>query len=358
MIEGSPIIPQLFFNQSVHYRKGAITLLKNLPTENILVVAYPDAKENDAYNKAIENLEGKTVFQEICDAATNGEVSRIRSKYVDNRPDLIIAFGGGQVLDTAKMVRLLLENPDRDFSNILDEGLADRSIPYIAVPTTPSTGSEANGTAVIRDEQAIKIPYLHRKLIPDVAILDASFLATLAQKQVFTFLGDVFGHANESMVSKKSNPMVIAISWGIIDLLKQVASGLREKPGDVKALEKLQQAGYLGGLVTGSVYVGVCHALAHTLEQQKGVPHSTGVLTLTPRCLAWHSKVTEDPLYDRLLKDFDIIGLNEYVVPDVLRDIDTDLWAKQAMEDPSIKTSPVRMKEDNLAELIQWILKP
>lgn len=356
MIEGSPIVPKLWFNQSVHFRKGAISLLKGIDANDILVVAYPEAKENESYVKAISNLEGKTVHEEICQSATQAEINKIREKYVTDPPDLIIGIGGGQVMDSAKILRILLENPERSFENLLEGQLAERSIQYIAIPTTPSTGSEANGTAVIKDATGTKIPFISSKMIPDDAILDASFLVTLSDKMIFTFLGDIFGHANESILSKLSNPMVQLIGWGIIDLLKQVSSELKDKPGDIKALDKLMQAGYLGGLISGSVFVGVCHALAHTLEQINGTPHSTGVLTLTPKCLSWQFKVTEDPVYQRLSKDFEEIGLHDYVAPQILEDLDKQAWAEQTLNDPAIKTSSVRMKEENLMELIEWVL--
>ncbi|MFW9964807.1 MAG: iron-containing alcohol dehydrogenase [Candidatus Sifarchaeia archaeon] len=356
MIQGSSIIPSLMYNQSVHFRKGAVSLLKEISEKKILVIAYPEASESEAYQKAISNLEGNSIFEEKCSTATETEVLRLRNSYSSNKIDLIIAIGGGQVMDSSKVLRLLLENISIDFNNLLENEPADRSINLIAIPTTPSTGSEANGTAVIRNDAGIKIPHLHRLLIPEVAILDSSFLQTIDEKKLYVFIGDIFGHANESLLSKRASPMTSAISRSIIVLLKEASSELLEKPGSAKALDILLQAGYLGGLVTGSVYVGVCHALAHALEQQKNTPHSTGVLTLTPKCLSWHESVTNDSIYSELKRDFEEIGLSSYTQPGVLDGIDVDSWITEALADPSIKTSPVRMKEDNLKELVQWIL--
>ncbi|MFW9767190.1 MAG: iron-containing alcohol dehydrogenase [Candidatus Thorarchaeota archaeon] len=357
MIQGSPIIPSLMYNRSVHFRKGAVSLLKELSSKNILIVAYPEAGENEAYQKAIENLEGNSVFEETCSRATESEVLRLRETYSSKKIDLILAIGGGQVMDSSKVLRLLLENPSIDFSNLLESELAKRSIEMIAIPTTPSTGSEANGTAVIKNDSGVKIPHIHQSLVPEVAILDSTFLQTIEDKQLYIFIGDVFGHANESLLSKRASPMTKALSKSIIGLLKEVSSELTEKPGSPKALDKLLQAGYLGGLVTGSVYVGVCHALAHALEQQNGTPHSTGVITLTPKCLSWHESISDDTIYSDLKKDFEEIGLSSYTIPRVLDGIDVDSWISETLADPSIKTSPVRMTEDNLKELVQWVLK-
>jgi acetaldehyde dehydrogenase/alcohol dehydrogenase len=286
----------------------------------------------------MRNLEGNSITEESCSTATQSEIEKLVDKYASRKPNLIIAIGGGQVMDSSKTLRILLENPTVDFSNLIEYNFGKRSIQLIAIPTTPSTGSEANGTAVIKNEHGIKIPYIHRKLIPEVAILDASFLNTIDDNQLFVFIGDIFGHANESLVSKRASPLTSAISRAIISILKKAVSDLSEKPGSAKARDKLLQAGYLGGLITGSVYVGVCHALAHTLEQQNGTPHSTGVITLTPKCLSWHEKVTEDPVYSELKRDFDELGLSAHRKPEVLEGIDIDTWIAQALDDPSIKT--------------------
>ncbi|MHA1863120.1 MAG: iron-containing alcohol dehydrogenase [Candidatus Thorarchaeota archaeon] len=357
MIKGSPIIPSLMYNQSVHYRKGAVSLLKEIASKTILVIAYPEAGESEAYKKAIANLEGNSVIEEECSSATESEILELRNKYASEKIDAIIAIGGGQVMDSSKILRVLLENPKIDFSNMLEGELNQRSIQLIAIPTTPATGSEANGTAVVKNNDGIKIPHIHRLFVPEVAILDASFLETIPDELLFVFIGDIFGHANESLLSKRANPLTKVVSRAMIDLLKEAAADLVEKPGNVKARDKLLQAGYLGGLISGSVYVGVCHALAHALEQQNGTPHSSGVTTLTPKCLLWHECVSEDSIYSELKRDFEEIGLSKYTKPEVLEGIDVDAWITEALADPSIKTSPIRMKEDNIRELVEWILK-
>ncbi|RDE17829.1 MAG: hypothetical protein C4K49_00820 [Candidatus Thorarchaeota archaeon] len=357
MIDGSPLVPHIWFNQSVHFRKGSIMVLKTLQASRVLVVAYPGAADNEAYRKVIGNLEGRTVQEETCKTATQGEVLRMREKYEHSPPDLILGIGGGQVMDSAKMLRVLLENPGKSFANILEGPLAQRSIAYVAVPTTPSTGSEANGTAVIKGSDGVKVPYVTRLMVPDVAILDPSFLSTFSSDQIFTFMGDTFGHAYETMVSKLTNPLIQSIARSIIDLLKLASAELRQTPADARGLDKLMQAGYLGGLATGSVFVGVCHALAHSLEQQKGVAHSSAVLSLTPRCLSWHAETTKDPIYSHLLSEFESIGLQSRVSPDVLAGVDLLLLARQALADPAMKTSPIRMKEQEMMGLINWILK-
>lgn len=357
MIQGSPLVPSFWFNQSVHFRKGASALLKDVDSKRLLVISYPDAKDNESYSKLVANLEKNTVLEETCHGAYQKEIERIRDRYSNESIDVIISVGGGQVMDSCKVLRLLLENPSKDFDTLLENPFSERSIGLIAMPTTPSTGSEANGTAVIKNYSGIKTPYVHRLLLPETAILDSTFLSTLDSERIFTFIGDVFGHANESLLSKRASFMSKMISNGIISMLKDVSTSLSENMNDEKAIDKLLQAGYLGGFVTGSVFVGVCHALAHALEQQNGTPHSIGVVTLTPKCLSWHLHETKEDIYAHLMNDYEELGLSLYRKPDVLNDVDVDLWLAQTLADPSIKTSPIRMKEDNLKELISWVLK-
>jgi len=357
MIQGSPIVPSFSFNQSVHFRKGASSLLKELDSKKVLVISYPEAMENEAYLKLIANLENNTLLEDRCHTANQKEIERLRNSFSKESIDVIVSVGGGQVIDSCKVLRLLLENPSKNMDTLLEGSLNQRSISLIAVPTTPATGSEANGTAVIKNNSDIKIPYIHRSLLPETAILDSSFLSTLSPEHIFTFIGDVFGHANESLLSKRASFMSKMISNGMISMLREISTDLSENINDERAIDKLLQAAYLGGLVTGSVFVGVCHALAHALEQQNGTPHSVGVVTLTPKCLSWHLQETGEDVYAQLLKDYEELGLSSYRKPEILDEIDVASWLTETLADPSIKTSPIRMKEDNLKELISWVLK-
>jgi alcohol dehydrogenase class IV len=356
MINGSPMIPHFWFNQSVHFRKGAISVLKDLRAENVLVIASGSAMRNESFAKLDRMLEGTKNEIEVLQAATEESILEIRSKYKDRVPDAIVSVGGGKVMDGTKVLGLLLENPSRGFSNLLEQPPTQKKPYHIAVATTPATGSEANGNAVIRDAEGIKRPYVSRWLVPDVAILDSSFLTTLTYDQLMTFAGDIFGHAYESMVSKMSNPIVEGMALTTFNLLDQSLPLLKEKPDSAKLITKLQQAGYLGGMAAGSAFVGVCHALGHALELQKEVWHSLAILTLIEPCLKWHAKTTDDPIYESILQRFLALGLNEHSTPELLDGLDAERWKQDALADPSIKTSPVRMKEANLSELVEWVL--
>ena len=357
MIEGSPLVSKSWFNQSVHFKKGAIAVLKAVPVTNILILYSESASQNESYDKLLRNLEDKQIHSEKIKIATESRLHDLQKKYESLIPEVIISVGGGQVLDSGKILRLLLENQSRTFSNLLDDGIAKHSITTIAIPTTPSTGSEANGTAVIKDDTGLKVPYVNQSLVPEVAILDSSFLSTISMENLYSFTGDIFGHAFESMVSKLSTPIVESLAWNVIGLLEESFSELNEKPGNPKSLTKLQCAGYLGGLIAGNAFVGVCHALAHSLELQKPTPHSETVLTLTQPCLSWHEKQTEDEVYTKLIKKYEALGLHRYIDDKLLINIDKAKWIQDALVDPSIKTSPIRMKEGNLTELVEWILQ-
>ena len=81
----------------------------------------------------------------------------MKEKYSNSKPEVIIAIGGGKVIDTAKCVKLVLDNTDIDFTNMhkIQYGRINE-IKLVAIPTTPSTGSEANAVAVITDINGTK----------------------------------------------------------------------------------------------------------------------------------------------------------------------------------------------------------
>ena len=122
MIDGSPIIPRISFNQSVHFRKGAVSVLKEIINKRVLVIAYPEADDNENYQKSLSNLESSNVSVEKCNSATLSEVDRLVTKY-RNDIDIIVAIGGGQVMDTSKFVRVALENLGKDPATIFEGNL-------------------------------------------------------------------------------------------------------------------------------------------------------------------------------------------------------------------------------------------
>ncbi len=231
-------------------------------------------------------------------------------------------------------------------------------IKLVAIPTTPSTGSEATSIAVLKDREGKKIPYINQGFMANLAILDHTFLDTIEPKDLFVFGADIFAHACEGQVSLASSPLIRAISKSCFELLKSGFSKLKENLKDSNALSEISYAGYLGGIVQGNAFVGAIHALAHALEQQFEISHSSSILSVLKPTLQWlrsHAKNKSD--YDEFLENYEDIGFDKFRNTKLLEKVDKEKWVELALNDASISTSPIRMKKENLMELINWIMK-
>jgi len=225
------------------------------------------------------------------------------------------------------------------------------STPLIAVPTTPATGSEVSSIAVAKE--AKKIPYVSQALIPSIAVLDPVFMTTIPPEQMAAFSADIFSHCYESYFSKLANTLVKAYALEALELLKQGMIAYHDNHQDIKALEQIMCAGHLAGISQTNAFVGVCHALGHSLETINGTPHSKAMQLLVWKCMAWHKQQGQD---NKIFMDA-YSALSIEAEPGQLSAIDTQAWAAAALEDPSIKTNPITMNKEKLLDLIQWITR-
>lgn len=356
MIKKNIMVPHIYHVNELFMGKGAFSILKNIKEENFLIFVSKTVKNLENYQKIENYLEGKTYNQEIIEDCFDKTILECRDKYRDLNPNVLVAVGGGKVIDTAKIVKFLIENPDHDLESLKGEYFnANKRIRLVAVPTTPSTGSEANYTALVKNEQNEKIPYINRSFIPDMAILDFAFLEQIPFDKLIPMTGDIFGHSFESYFSKLSNQIIKLYAKSSINLLKEGVKGLKKDANDKKGFENIMISGYLGGLAAGNAFVGACHALAHSAEIKINMGHSSLIMNLIKPTLTWHQKITRNAEYDQFIEDYSALGYDYYIESGIFEQLDSEWWANEALKDASIKTNPVRMKLDSMLELVNWI---
>lgn len=357
MIDKRLMVPTFFSPKEVYFGKGASMVIKYIQNSEVLVVSSNTVRNTEQYRKFMGYLEGKKSHEEVVKEATEETAIDIANRYSDSPVEVIIALGGGKVLDTAKVLRFLMDNPTKTLNDLAGAfTFPDLRRKMVLIPTTPATGSEANMNAVIT-RSGVKTPYTNKGFLPDMAILDNSFLQTISPQAMTPFEGDIFAHGFEAYFSKMANHFTRGHVKASLDLLQEAISDLKKNPGDVKALEKLQVSGFMGGLAAGNAYVGACHALAHAAESLKKASHGSLVLALTRPYLEWHREKTKNEEYGRFIELFERTGLDAYVDNSVLKNLDDNSWAERAMNDASIKTSPVRMTKELVIELIQYVHK-
>ncbi|MFX0134830.1 MAG: iron-containing alcohol dehydrogenase [Candidatus Hodarchaeota archaeon] len=356
MIKKNIMIPHIYYVNELFMGKGALSTLKYIEEEKFLIFVSKTVKFLENYQKIEKYLDGKTYTEEIIEDCFEKKILEYRDKYKDYNPDVIVAIGGGKVIDSAKIVKFLIENPDHDLETLKNEYYNyNKKIKLVAVPTTPSTGSESNSTALTKSEQNEKTAYINRSFIPDMAILDYAFLESIPLDKLIPMTGDIFGHSFESFFSKLSKQLIIIYAKSSMKFLKKGILGLKKNKEDKKSLESIMVAGHVGGIAAGNAFVGACHALAHAAEIKIDKGHSSLIMNLIKPILTWHQKKTENPDYEQFINAYNEIGYDSYLEPGVFDALDNNWWAETALKDPAVKTNPIRMKLESMLELVNWI---
>jgi alcohol dehydrogenase class IV len=198
--------------------------------------------------------------------------------------DVVVAVGGGSALDAAKAVAGMAphEGSVRDYlEQVGDRKLAKPPLPFVAVPTTAGSGSEATKNAVIRvPDLKVKRSLRHDLLIPRVAIVDPD-LSAAAPRPVAASAGlDAFTHLLEGYVSTGATPMTDVLA---LPGMRKAARGLRtlaEGKPTPESQESMALASLWGGMVLANAGLGAVHGLVAPLGGRCTIPHGIGCACL------------------------------------------------------------------------------
>lgn len=197
--------------------------------------------------------------------------------------DLIVAFGGGSVIDAAKMIAILAANPGpvreyRGYHQIPEAG-----VPLIAVPTTAGTGSEATRVAVITDtERDEKVMILDGHLVPSVALVDFELTLTMPPHLTAHVGVDTLTHGIEAFVSSLANPITDGLALSCVELVGGNLERAWSEPEDRTARAAMSYAAYAGGAAFANSSVGLVHGMSRPLGALFHVPHGLSNAVLLP----------------------------------------------------------------------------
>ena len=292
-------------------RKEIITEIKKRKFNKALVVTDAMLVKCGVAEKIENVLKDGGISYEIDDEVKpNPTIANVHTgldKLKASGADFIIAVGGGSVIDTAKAVAVIANNPD-NYDVVSLEGV-DKSknppMPIIAVPTTAGTGSETTMDYVITNtEQKRKMACMDSMVVPVVAILDTDIMASLPLKMTAATAMDALTHAVESYLSKGAFDFSEMLSLKAVSLISANFLKVIKNLNDLEARKALTMAQYMAGMSFTNVGLGIVHSMAHPLSAFYGVPQGVANALILPYVLKFNSVACEDKMVT-LAKAFD-----------------------------------------------------
>lgn len=206
------------------------------------------------------------------------------AKYAkDNNCDMVIAIGGGSIMDCAKAIAFLAVN-DGDINDyIFNKNQSDKALPLILIPTTCGTGSEGNGFAVLTNpDTGDKKSLRCNAIVAKVSIVDPECMMTMPKKVLASVGFDALCHCMEAYTSRISQPFTDALALYAMSLIAENLVEVYKGTGDKEAWEKITLASTIGGMVINTAGVTLAHGMEHPASGLKDIVHGQGLAALTP----------------------------------------------------------------------------
>ena len=297
--------------------------------------------------------------------------------------DVVIALGGGSVIDAGKAIAALITNVDpvRDYLEVVGKArpLTNRSVPIIAIPTTAGTGSEVTRNAVLMaEEERVKVSMRGTLMLPTVALIDPELTYTLPPAVTASTGLDALTQCIEPLVSPLANPLSDAVAR---EGICRAAGALRRafrNGSDVSARRDMSIASLCGGLALANAKLGAVHGFAAPLCGMFPVPHGVACARLLApvaaiNVRALRARSPDSPAlvrYDeiarvvtghdgaraedaatwlsKLVEEMEVRRLSAYGV----READIPRVTAAARQASSMKGNPIELTDNELAEAI------
>lgn len=212
-------------------------------------------------------------------------------------PDVIIAVGGGSVIDGAKAAWVLYERPDitdigSQVSPLALLGLRKKAF-FVAVPTTSGTGSECTAVSVLHDTSTHrKVPIANADLLPDVAILSPEFTVSMPPKLTAGTGLDVLSHAMDAVATPAANEFTDAMSLAAIKSVFRYLPRAYKNGKDREARYRMMIAASLAGIGFGQSGAALTHSFGHSIGSLFKVHHGLAVGVFIPYCYQYYKPVS------------------------------------------------------------------
>ena len=267
----------------------------------LIVTGRTSAKKSGLYDRVVVKLETAHIDYVLFDQVDANPLTTTALEGAalakSESCDVVIAIGGGSIMDCAKGIAFMAVN-DGDINDyIFNRKSSDNALPLIVIPTTCGTGSEGNGFGVLTNpETGDKKSLRCNAIVPKVSIVDPGVMGTMPSHVLASVGFDALCHNIEAYTSKTAQPFTDALSYYAVTLLAQylvhlykhvkaVANGKPEVLNEkqlTKAWESVTLASTIGGMVINTAGVTLAHGMEHPASGLKDITHGVGLAVIEP----------------------------------------------------------------------------
>ena len=267
----------------------------------LIVTGRTSAKKSGLYDRVVAKLEAAHIDHVLFDQVDANPLTTtaLEGATLANSEscDMVIAIGGGSIMDCAKGIAFMAVNEGDINDYIFNRKSSDNALPLIVIPTTCGTGSEGNGFGVLTNpETGDKKSLRCNAIVPKVSIVDPVVMGTMPPHVLASVGFDALCHNIEAYTSKTAQPFTDALSYYAVTLLAQylvplykhvkaVANGKPEVLNEkqlTKAWESVTLASTIGGMVINTAGVTLAHGMEHPASGLKDITHGVGLAVIEP----------------------------------------------------------------------------
>lgn len=367
-VMGFSFAPQIVFGYGALNRIGFLSLF--LKAQNAFIVTDAEIEKLGFASKIQKYLEKSgirsNIFNEIEPNPKEETVTKGAEKYKSTGSDIVIAIGGGSVIDTAKIIRLIAKQGGKpsDYDATKSTIMAvHESLPHqISIPTTSGTGSEVSIVSMITSADEEKITILGYPLISTIALVDPQLTLSCPPK-LTAFCGmDALTHAIEAFISLRINPIADMFSLQAIALIYQHLRKVYSNGQDVIGRINMSLGAMIAGMAFNQKSVGLVHACSHQLSAQHNLPHGLANAIMLPHVLRINKKVSA-PQYATMASAFEISsdGADDEIADKFISEIEKlnkDIGIPSRLSEAGVKESSIDAMAEKAIKDISAITNP
>ncbi len=274
---------------------------KNIGGKKALLITDKNLEKTNLVKNVIQYLEkagySVEIFNEVEPEPKLSTSEGIRNVVEGKNFDLIVGFGGGSVLDTAKIASILATNPGKIEDYLGFDLVKNPGLPKILIPTTAGTGSEITRVSVFTKGNT-KVSVYSDYLFADVAIIDPLVTISLPPHLTASTGFDALSHAIEAYISLSGNILTDTISLKVIEIISKYLRKAYFNGNDIEARYHMSIAATMAGICIANAMVCLGHAIGLVLGTKYHLSHGVSCALALPYTIEYNSIVLEEKIFN------------------------------------------------------------